>query len=180
MGKDVIAPNDIIHRREHSIEFQLVFLQRLFGSDFLLIPVLCGSFGEVLDSVARPGEIPGMKGFLSGLEEVIKEDPSTLIVAGVDLSHIGSKFGHEEKARSMLLETRSFDRLLLDAVCEGDIKQLWRLYRESGGKYNVCGFSVLSLLLELLPGIKGQVLGYDLWQEDGTESAVSFAAMALY
>ena len=52
--------------------------------------------------------------------------------------------------------------------------------RESGGKYNVCGFSVLSLLLELLPGIKGQVLGYDLWQEDGTESAVSFAAMALY
>jgi len=180
MGKDVIAPHDITHRREHSIEFQLLFLQRLFGPDFLLVPVLCGSFGEVLDSVGRPGEIPGMKDFLSGLEDMLLEDPNTLIAAGVDFSHIGPKFGHGEKARSMLLETRAFDRMLMDAVCEGDIDKLWGLYRESGGKYNVCGFSVFSLLLELIPGIKGRVLGYDLWQEDATESAVSFAAMALY
>jgi hypothetical protein len=37
----------------------------------------------------------------------------------------------------------------------------------------------LACLLELLPGADGIVLGYDVWHETGTRSAVSFAAAAL-
>ncbi len=179
IGKEVVVPHDITHKMEHSIEFQLLFLQRLYGPDFQLIPVLCGSFSDVLYSASRPSEILGMKSFLEGLREFLREDPETLVVAGVDFSHIGPKFGHREKALSMLLETRAFDQKLMAAVCEGEVEKFWGLYRESGGRFNVCGFSALSILLELIPDIKGRILGYDLWQEEGTESAVSFAAMAL-
>ncbi|MCK4336692.1 MAG: AmmeMemoRadiSam system protein B, partial [Candidatus Aminicenantes bacterium] len=81
IGKEVAAPHDITHKMEHSIEFQLLFLQSLFGQDFMLIPILCGSFSDVLYSASRPSEILGMKGFLEGLREFLREDPGTLVVA---------------------------------------------------------------------------------------------------
>ena len=36
---------DYCHAVEHSIEFLVVFLQHLFGSDIRILPVLCGSVG---------------------------------------------------------------------------------------------------------------------------------------
>jgi AmmeMemoRadiSam system protein B len=172
-----IAPYDIDHRNEHSLEFQLLFLHYLFGGGFTLIPVLCGSFHRMLQKVSRPEEIPEMKGFISGLRNLIEEEnQSLLIVAGVDLSHIGLKFGHRRTSTSLLLEAKEHDRKLLEKMCEGDVRGFWAEVQKVDNAYNVCGFSAIAILLELLEGRKGRLLGYDFWSEVPTQSAVSFAA----
>jgi AmmeMemoRadiSam system protein B len=176
---EIIAPNDIDHRNEHSLEFQVLFLQHMFGENFRLMPVLCGSFDKVLHRFSQPGDILGMSDFISGLRLFLGgKDNSALIVAGVDFSHIGPKFGHREPATALLMEAKDHDRSLLDAICTGDGAAFWSEVRKQNNRYNVCGFSTMALLLELLPGSTGHVLGYDFWMEEATQSAVSFAALA--
>ncbi len=180
-GKEVISPHDFDHRNEHSIEFQLIFLQHLFGSSFSLVPVLCGSFQNALADFSRASEIPGVKGFLSELQKLVKEIGSDgLVVAGVDFSHIGPKFGHSFRASSLISEARDFDKRLIDAICSGDPLGFWAETKRVDDKYNVCGFSAIACLLELLPGSVGRYLGYDFWEEEETQSAVSFAAITLF
>jgi AmmeMemoRadiSam system protein B len=175
----VVSPHDFDHRSEHSLEFQLLFLQYLFGLEFFLLPVLCGSFQGVLPDVSRPSEIQGMSDFLSVLKQYAEEKSSgTLIVAGVDFSHIGPKFGHLHTASSLLLEAKEHDRLLLEAICQGDLETFWSEVQKGDNRYNVCGFSALAVLMELLSSKKGHLLGYDFWMEEATQSAVSFASLA--
>ncbi|MFQ6036984.1 MAG: AmmeMemoRadiSam system protein B [Candidatus Aminicenantales bacterium] len=177
-GSKVVASDDIAHKSEHSLEFQLLFLQRIFGSGFRLIPVLCGSFHRMLETASRPGEIPGMQEFLEALKACVPPgDPSTLVVAGVDFSHIGPKFGHRQKAASLLMEAQKHDRSLLEALCRGDGEAFWRGVKGTKDAFHVCGFSALAVLIELFPGRKGCLLGYDVWMEEATQSAVSFAAV---
>lgn len=177
-GEKVVSHDDIAHRKEHSIEFQLIFLQSLFGSDFSLVPILCGSFHKVLEQFSRPLDIPGMGNFLEALKLSWAEDgPETLIIAGVDFSHIGPKFGHNQHALSMLTETKSHDELLIEAICNKDVKSFWAESQGTKGRFNVCGFSAIACLLEILDSSQGHLLDYDIWQEEPTQSAVSFAAI---
>jgi AmmeMemoRadiSam system protein B len=176
----IIAPHDIDHKNEHSLEFQILFLQHILGGDdFRIMPVLCGALHKVIHQYSHPQEIPGVSDFISGLRLYLGDnDDSFLIVAGVDFSHIGPKFGHRVPATSLLLEAKEHDRTLLDAICRGDGTAFWLEARSENNKYNVCGFSALALMLELLSGRTGHVLGYDFWMEDATQSAVSYAALA--
>lgn len=178
-GREAVSVDDIVHRSEHSLEFQLIFLQHLFGSGFSLIPILCSSFHSVLEKVSRPSEIPGMDSFLEVLKLSAEELASdTLLVAGVDFSHIGPKFGHDQRASSLLLEARKHDNLLIDSACRVDVESFWAETRRVKGRYNVCGFSAVSCLLEVLRDARGCLLDYELWHEEATQSAVSFAAIA--
>ena len=179
-SEEVVTLHDIDHRNEHSIEFQLIFLQHLFGSDFSLVPVLCGSLHNALAAFSRASEIPGVNGFLSELRKLIeKKGSDVLVVAGVDFSHIGPKFGHSFQASSLISGARDHDMRLIDAICRGDTLGFWAEAKKVGNRYNVCGFSSIACLLEILPGSVGQCLGYDFWEEEETQSAVSFAAITL-
>lgn len=177
-GKESVSPYDVHHRSEHSIEFQLVFLQRLFGASFTVVPILCGSFVRELARVSRPSEIPGVDGFLAALKALREEDPAgNLVVAGVDFSHIGPKFGHGERASSLLLEAKTHDQALITALAAGDVSAFWAESRKVGDRYNVCGFSTLAVVLDAFPGIRGRLLDYEFWREESTQSAVSYASI---
>ncbi len=179
-GKGVISAHDMAHRSEHSLEIQLLFLQYLFGSEFALVPLLFGSFQNVLHQASRPSEIPGMMNFLEGLKQYLSENmKDTLIAAGVDLSHIGPKFGHHQAALTMRPEAKRHDQAVIEAVCRGDVKSLWEVVSGSNDRFNVCGFSTLACLLEILPDCAGTLLGYDTYNEEQTNSAVSFAAVVM-
>ncbi len=179
-GGVAISRSDIFHRREHSLEFQILFLQHLFGSSFVIVPILCGSFAAMLERVSRPSQLEGVADFLAQLRRCWEEErEDSLFVAGVDFSHIGPKFGHRERAASLLLEARHHDQKLLEAVTRGDVEALWAEARRVRDRFNVCGFSALAALLEVLPGAQGRVLDYRFWQEEATQSAVSFAAAVL-
>jgi len=177
-GGPGVTPHDLAFRQEHSLEFQLIFLQHLFGSDFTLVPVLFGSFQPLLNRARRPQEILGLAERLSLLGEFAEREPGrTLAVVGVDFSHIGPKFGHPERASSLLLEAKEHDRRLIGACLRGDAEGFWTESKKVGDRYNVCGFSSLACLLEILPGAKGYLLDYAFWQEEETQSAVSFAGI---
>lgn len=178
-GKGIVASDDIAHRSEHSLEFQLLFLQYLFGSDFSFIPILCGSFQPYLQNVSRPRDIPGLDRFLNALESCLKEQDSTLVIAGIDLSHVGPKFGHNQEASFLKMEAKSHDMALLEAVCKGDVEEFWKKAKSVDNRYNVCGLSCLATLLEIHPQRKGYLLDYEFWEEEATQSAVSFAAVVL-
>jgi AmmeMemoRadiSam system protein B len=179
-GGKSVSRYDISHSREHSLEFQFVFLQHLFGSSFAAVPILCGSFGRDLDRVSRPSEIPDVAAFLEALRALWAEDPAgTLFVAAVDFSHIGPKFGHRERAASVLLEAKKHDHALIAALAAGDGRAFWAESRRTRDWYNVCGFSTLASLLDAVPRIKGRLVDYEFWKEEATQSAVSFAAIVL-
>lgn len=172
---DVIAPDDMGHRKEHSLEFQLLFLQYLFGNDFDIVPILFGSWPVSRDEPLTPG----IKRFFDCLRKMMAAPPPPLIVAGVDLSHIGLKFGHPHPAAAIMPEAREHDFRLLRYFCKGDENNFWEEYRHSEGRFNVCGLTSLAGVLALLPGLKGRLQGYDFWEDRSTQSAVSFAAVSL-
>jgi len=177
----IIAPDDFAHRSEHSIEFQLIFLQHLFGSDFRVLPLLCGAFPGSMASYSHPVMIPDVKQFIHHLRHFVDEAPAeTLVVAGVDFSHIGPKFGHAKPASALLAEAREHDRVLIDAICQGEVQRFWAEIKQIDNGFNVCGFSALACLMELFPQTKGECLDYEIWKEEPTQSAVSFAGIVLY
>ncbi len=178
------TPDDFDHRSEHSIEFQVVLLQSVLASPFTLVPVLCGSLFEqlVLGDLPSPRQFSELVPVLDCLASMLTEKGSrTLLVAGVDLSHIGPKFGDRNPGIQIARDSKAHDRALLDHLTAMDVESFVAESRYVRDRYHVCGFSVLSMLLEVLPkGVKGRELGYHIWHEAPTQSAVSFAAAAFY
>jgi AmmeMemoRadiSam system protein B len=176
---NIIADNDFEHRSEHSIEFQVIFLQHLFGTEsFTILPILCGPLMTNLPYYNRNAYLEKVGHFLKELKQIIFEsEKENIIVAGVDFSHIGLKFGHETPADYIAGQAETHDRNLLKALSDVDADLLWEESLKVEDKYNVCGFSALTCLLEILPLCKGEVLDYQMWHEAATKSAVSFSAV---
>ncbi|MBW2616988.1 MAG: AmmeMemoRadiSam system protein B, partial [Deltaproteobacteria bacterium] len=65
----------------------------------------------------------------------------------------------------------------LKAVSEGEADEFWKESLRVGDQFNVCGFSVMACLMEVIPPSRGRVLNYQCWHEEATRSAVSFAAV---
>ncbi len=175
---EVHTAGDFVHRSEHSIEFQLIFLQhRLSEKPFTIIPILCGSLPANLTEYTRRAYLKKAKRFLEKLAQIVS-DPvhETLAVAGVDFSHIGLKFGHDRAADYLARQAEAHDKNLLNHLSRLDVESFWQESIAVHDRYNVCGFHAMACLLEILHECEGKVLGYQLYHEAATQSAVSFAA----
>jgi AmmeMemoRadiSam system protein B len=181
-GGEAVAREDFAHRGEHSIEFQLLFLQRLFPMEEVpILPILCGSLEPFLLRGMKPLEDPGVARFIDTLGNWLADSPGgRLLVAGVDLSHVGPKFGDDAPARSLEQQFRASDKKLLEALDGGDADTFYEAVAQDHNRFKVCGFSALWTLLAALPGVRGKVLDYQIWHEEPTQSAVSFAAVAFH
>ncbi len=176
-GQEAVAENDFPHRGEHSIEFQLVLLQHVLAHpSWTMISILCGPIVGCLHDTSREAYVAKAGPFLEVLKGMI--DEQSLLVAGVDFSHIGPKFGHQMPADYLAGPSEVHDRALLDRLCARDAEKFWEESRNVGDRFNVCGFSAMACLLELLPSCEGRLLDYAMWHEGPTRSAVSFAAAA--
>lgn len=175
----LFTENDFPHRDEHSVEFQVLFLQHVLPKDsFTIIPVLCGAPAWLPD-YTRQAYLDTAGPFLDKLRSMIGEPGrQTLVVAGVDFSHIGPKFGHHSPSSSLEGPAREHDARLLECLVGGDPDGFWEESARVGDRYNVCGFSAMACLLEVLPDPRGRVLAHDIWHERATNSAVTFAAVA--
>ena len=178
-GGEIISASDFAHRSEHSIEFQTIFLHHLLaGRDFTIIPILCGFCQSNLNEYSRSAYLEKAGPFLQELKQMIMEpDKETLIVAGVDFSHTGPKFGHEIPARSLERRSTAHDQNLLKHLSQLDSELFWEESRSVRDQYNVCGFSALACLLEVLPRCQGDILNYQIWHDEATRSAVSFSSV---
>src|SRR5262245_52941710 len=110
-GGAAVRMEDYCHAVEHSIEFQVVFLQRVWGSDVAVVPVLCGPFARATTRGGPPEDDPGVARFLDALADLAaREGDRILFVLGVDLAHVGRRYGDGTAARAGEGEMREVAR----------------------------------------------------------------------
>lgn len=94
---DAVNMEDYCHRNEHSIEFPVAFLQHVYEPDVRILPVLCGPFAKSLFEGALSEEDENVKQFFGALGELQAAHAKDLLwVMGVDMAHVGRRYGHEE------------------------------------------------------------------------------------
>ncbi|MEP7273351.1 MAG: AmmeMemoRadiSam system protein B [Acidobacteriota bacterium] len=178
---DAVVMEDYCHAIEHSIEFQCVFLQHALGDGFKILPILCGPFAEATISGTPPERDDQVRRFLAALSEMSDCFGEHLCwVLGVDMAHVGRRYGDRMIARSNqgeMIEVEEKDRARLNRVCAGDADGFLNLVVEERDPLKWCGFSPIYTFLKSVEGARGQVVRYDQWNID-EQSVVSFAAMS--
>lgn len=168
------------HRNEHSVEFQVVQLQHLFGGrrDFRIVPVLVGSFHALLGSGRLPGEDPQIQAFVAALAAILERKAErAMVVGGVDLAHVGPQFGDGEPVSAADRERLARrDLAMLDRVCAGDAAGLWRTIEADGDATRVCGFPPIMTMLMALRPAGGRVLSYGQYPDP--RAVVTYAGVA--
>jgi len=172
---------DYCHSIEHSIEFQVVYLQSMFGADVEVLPILCGPFGRSLALGGKPEDDDSVREFFGALGDLAAREGRRLcFVLGVDMAHMGSRYGDDDVYRpdeGAMLEVASRDRARIARLEAGDGDGFWELVRENHDDLKWCGSAPFYTLMKTLPGLKGETRSYQHWGID-EESVVSFGAMA--
>lgn len=172
-----------IHRREHSVEFQVVFLQHILKNrpDAQIVPVLCGSFHSLIQSGLSPKEHPAVLGFISAVRQAIAScGKRVCVIAGVDLAHVGKRFGDQEPLTSGFLdEVREVDGRLLHHVERLDAESLIQDIRRDQDRRRICGYPAIYTLLSVVDAHEGRLLRYEQAADVESQQAVTFASMVL-
>src|SRR5689334_2501375 len=93
-GGSSVEMEDFCFSFEHTVEFQVVFLQHVLGPDVRILPILCGPFAKSLYQGGNPEDDDGVKRFLDALGELRDLHGDRLFwVLGVDMAHMGSRYG---------------------------------------------------------------------------------------
>jgi hypothetical protein len=178
-GGPAVTSEDYCHAVEHSIEFQVLFLQHALGPGVRVVPVLCGPFSAGHDG--HPEDDPGVSRFLEALRALCaRKRDRVFFVLGVDMAHIGRRYGDRAAARAgegTLREVEHGDRARLQTLARGDASGFWSRVSLRSDPLNWCGTAPLYTFLRVAPPVRGELLHYEQWQID-SESVVSCAGLA--
>lgn len=170
---------DIAHRSEHAIEFQLPFLQTILGKPFTIVPILA-SFSAL--SLNDPAVRNSVDRFLCALRDIIDASgrPVCVIAAG-ELAHLGLRYGDSAPPTDFSFH-RSMQRDLemLKPVEELKPEEFAGFIQRENDQRRISGFSPIYTLLRLIQAEKGQVLRYDRGITDQYNSTVTYASMAFF
>ena len=171
---------DYCHAIEHSIEFQVVFLQHLFGPNVKVVPVLCGAFSRGMRSGGKPDDDEAVKRTIGALGEIAAREGDRLLwVLGVDMAHMGRRYGDRFEAaadRGEMEDVARRDRLRIERMEQGDAAGFWEQVRENRDDLKWCGSSPIYTFLRAMPDVRGSLLHYQQWNID-PQSVVSFAGL---
>ncbi|MBM4348799.1 MAG: AmmeMemoRadiSam system protein B [Deltaproteobacteria bacterium] len=183
------CPDDLfmdegIHRSEHSIEFQCVFLRYLFPEPAAvrIVPILSGSFHEAVERGISPMELPAIRQFI----EAIKESVSSLgrevcYIASADLAHLGLQFGDRDGIGEYDLRIlESEDREMLNHLERADGDGFFSSISREGDRKRICGLPAIYAMLKVMKAEKGRLLKYGRAFTPETQSVVTFASLAFY
>jgi AmmeMemoRadiSam system protein B len=119
----LLREDAIAHEREHSLEVQLPFLQRL-GNDVRFVPVLLGT--DVYSD---------LEGLGNAVAQVVKEQHEpVLIIASSDMNHYEND-----------VVTRVKDKLAVDKILALDARGLYDTVRSEG--ITMCGYAATVTML---------------------------------
>ncbi len=135
------------HKREHSLETQLPFLQTVLGNDFELIPLLISRLSnEEFDFIADK------------LRSLIDED--TLIVVSSDFTHYGYGYDYVPFKKDVEANIRKLDHGAFERILALDFNGFINYKKATG--ITACGFMPVALMIKLLPdNVQGKVLQYE-------------------
>jgi len=175
-----------VHRSEHSLELQAVWLRYLWRDQTPpWVPILVSSF-ERFAADQPPSRIGTVEGALLKMGEALRRRASRgeriLILAGVDLSHVGPRFGDQEDVTAeakKLIEEK--DRATLEHALRLKADDFYLSVVSEGNQRKVCGLSALYTALRLIKALAGdasgagKLLAYDQ-ADDPAGGVVSFAS----
>jgi len=170
------------HRTEHSIEFQLPFLQQGLNHDYTIVPVLCGSLEPFVYNGDRIENVPEIRTAIDALKRTIREDSRRVqIVLSVDLAHMGPKFNDPEpitpqKAQSI----RTADERMFEVIAGFDKSAFYDLMKNDLMPRNVDAVSAVYTLLSILPDGEAKAVGYGQNLQPDTNSIVTYGSMTFY
>jgi AmmeMemoRadiSam system protein B len=182
-----VIREDYCHSVEHSIEFQVVFLQQAVHPNIRILPILCGPLWESLRTGQPPDSNAQVARFIDALADLaVAEGERLFWVLGVDMAHIGARYGdgvavraHEGKMR----EVATLDNIRLERVCAGDTSGFVGLVQPNQDELKWCGYSPFYIFLRTMehirPKLQGRLLRYDQWNIDA-HSVVSFGALEFF
>ena len=175
------------HRTEHTIEFQTVFLQHLFGKrrPFTIAPILCSYAYLMLTDDRFTHEHDIITAFITALRKTCEVEArrgrKICCLASVDFSHVGPRYGDEgQPDREFLQQVSSADHKLIQAIEKVNAPQFVAANESIQDRYRVCGFAPIHTLLASSAAKSGKLLKYEQGLVDDRKSVVSYASAALY
>jgi len=182
------APNsvrmeDYCHAVEHSIEFQVLFLQYLYGPNIRILPVLCGSFARSIHEGGKPEANDEVNRFFATLGNMAAREGNRLFwVLGVDMAHMGRRYGDSFLAKAdegEMLAVAERDRGRIERLNQADADGFWSLVQENRDDLKWCGSAPIYTFLKAVPQARGTLHRYQQWNID-EQSVVSFAALGFH
>jgi len=178
-GQNLLA-SEPAHRAEHSIEFQAVMLQSLLGGrrPFTILPVLASYLNEAVWAGTEPEADPRVPRFLDALRETVAASSRRVcLVAGVDLAHVGPRFGDPDpNTEASLAIVEREDRAMLESVVAGDARGFFAQVAADRDARRICGLSPIYSMLRILPEAPGRLIEYRQWPDP--EGAVTFCVVS--
>jgi len=180
-GGPAVAMEDYCHSFEHTVEFQVIFLQHVLGPDVRILPILCGSFAHSLYNGGNPEDTDRVKGFLEALGELNDREGDRLFwILGVDMAHMGARYGDRFEAAAnegLMSQVGARDEARIERINASDPAGFWELVRENRDDLKWCGSAPFYTFLKAAPKSRGKLLQYEQWNID-QQSVVSFAGMS--
>jgi hypothetical protein len=177
-----LSEDEWVHRGEHSIEFQCVFLRFLYPepAPIRIVPILCGSLHEAIERRISPMELGSVRQFVEALKKAASAGGEGICsIASADLAHQGLQFGDREGIREGDLRVLSEeDRAMLGFVERADGEGFFESVAREGNRRRVCGVPAIYTMLHLLDGGQGRLLNYDQAWTPESGSVVSFASLS--
>ncbi|MCC6555130.1 MAG: AmmeMemoRadiSam system protein B [Polyangiaceae bacterium] len=178
-----VREDQLLHKNEHSIELQAIFVRHLAGDrPVAVVPILCG-LSSCQARRLDPALDADAESFLRSLGAAIaRRRERVMVIAGADLGHVGPRFGdpaplsasgrdalrrrdHRSIARATDLDPGGF---FADTVEDLDTRR-------------VCGVGPIYTLLRVMPGgASGEVLHYDQHVDPDEGSIVTHASIGFY
>ncbi len=186
--------DDFVHRDEHSIEFQAIFLKYLAETqkrEIRIVPILVNSFLPFFAArdVEYPDENDVVRLFIESLADVIREDETAgnakyFVMASSDLAHLGPMYDTPQPVDAERQDQiRQTDMEVLETVVKPDSRGFWQNILGSFNANKICGVAPIYCTLRLLEylgrGTDGKLLSYEQTVDEETHSCVSFASIVL-
>ncbi len=180
--------DEILHKQEHSLELQVPFLKHV-QPEAEIVPILVGSFYEMLRDAREPYEYPVYNDFVEALIEVIgkeeKKGKKISFLAGVDMAHVGQNFGDRTPlSDSFLAEVRRRDEEYLNHLADGEKSKLFTHIQEDLDARRICGFPTMYTILDVFDRLgrkqELQLFDYDQAVDLKSDCCVSFSSGAFY
>lgn len=171
------------HRGEHSIEFQMVWLRHIWkgrADGVKVIPILCGSLHDQVESGKPPRSDARLDAVLSSLKELVA-GRSVLWLAGADLAHVGPRFGDADALDATdrsSLERR--DQETLAHAARGDAAGWFDEIRKERDRRRVCGLPPIFAMLESAQPGPGKLCAYAQCPADDEGGSIVSIASLVY
>ncbi len=174
-----LRTHEFDHAREHSVELQVAWLQKIYGADaFTIVPVLCHDPCGPTGTAPYDGNGADLRDFANAIAaEIIAEDQDTLIIAGADLSHVGANFGDNQPLDEPFLhDVAEHDQNALASLSEDGADAFVDTLKTRDNRTRVCSAGCIFVATVALDDAAAHVLHYHQAVNQETQTCVTCTA----